>query len=141
MTTIDGRQVIWRKDEEGAAELRPGRFGTIMLGENVSVVRWEFPPGTPKGKFHSHADHEQWTYIISGRFEVQIGDQVTVLEPGDVSYAPKGVLHGNTLVVGDEPVVVLDIFSPPREEYVNAAAGGPPVEVGGDDVGGGNGAG
>jgi hypothetical protein len=54
---------------------------------------------------------------------------VTVLEPGDVSYAPKNVLHGNTLVVGDEPVVVLDIFSPPRDEFVNAAAGGPPVEV------------
>jgi len=124
------RKVVWRAAEEEPAELRPGRFGTVMLGEHVSVVKWEFPPGTPRGKLHSHADHEQWTYIIAGHFEVQIGDEVTVLDPGDVSYAPKGTQHGNTFVVGDETVVVLDIFSPPREEYADAAAGGPPVEVG-----------
>jgi quercetin dioxygenase-like cupin family protein len=126
---IGETQVVWREGESQPHELRPGRFGEMMLGQNVSIVKWTFPPDTPQGKLHSHSDHEQWTYIISGRFQVQIGDEVTVLEPGDVSYAPKTVMHGNTLVVGDEPVVVLDIFSPPRDEFVNAAAGGPPVEV------------
>jgi hypothetical protein len=28
-------------------------------------------------------------------------------------------------VIGDEPAVVIDFFTPPREEYVRAAKGGP----------------
>jgi hypothetical protein len=40
-------------------------------------------------------------------------------------YVPKGVPHGGTIVIGDDPAVVIDFFSPPREEDVRAAKGGP----------------
>ncbi len=45
--------------------------------------------------------------------------------PGESYYVPKGVPHGRTIVIGSEPAVVIDYFSPPREEYVLAANGGP----------------
>ena len=34
----------------------------------------------------------------------------------------RNVPHGATVVVGNEPAVMLDVYSPPRAEYVAAAA-------------------
>jgi quercetin dioxygenase-like cupin family protein len=102
------------------AEIRPGLFGTAIAGARSTAVRWTFPPGTPRTGLHSHDEHEQWGILISGRIELQIGDEVRTLAPGDIYYAPKGVLHGRTLVLGDEPAVIVDIFNPPREEYLAA---------------------
>jgi quercetin dioxygenase-like cupin family protein len=96
-----------------------------MEGELGTAVRWEFPPGMPRTGIHHHDDHEQFGVIITGRIEVEIGGEVRVLGAGEIYYAPKGVPHGHTVVVGDELAVVIDFFCPPREEYVRAAHGGP----------------
>jgi quercetin dioxygenase-like cupin family protein len=106
-------------------EIRPGLHGAVMEGELATAVRWEFPPSMPRTGIHHHDDHEQFGFIVSGRIEVEIGGEVRVLGAGEIYYAAKGVPHGHTVVVGDEPAVVIDFFSPPREEYVRAAHGGP----------------
>jgi quercetin dioxygenase-like cupin family protein len=106
-------------------EIRPGLQGAVFESELATAVRWEFQPGMPRTGIHHHDDHEQFGFIISGRIEVEIGGEVRVLGAGEIYYAAKGVPHGHTVVVGDEPAVVIDFFSPPREEYVRAAHGGP----------------
>jgi quercetin dioxygenase-like cupin family protein len=106
-------------------EIRPGLFGAVMEGAMATAVRWEFPPGMERTGIHHHDEHEQFGLIVSGHIEVEIGGQVRVLGPGEIYYAAKGEPHGHTVVVGDEPAVVIDFFSPPREEYVRAANGGP----------------
>ena len=64
---------------------------------------------------HSH-EHEQMGYVISGVLEFRIGDETKVCRAGDSCLAPSNVLHGAR--VSDEgPAKILDIFSPPREDY------------------------
>ncbi len=65
------------------------------------------------GEPHSHPDHEQVGYIVSGRFAVRVGDKEDVLGPGDSFYAGKGVLHG---VLALEDAVLIDVFTPVRED-------------------------
>lgn len=112
-------------------EIRPGLFGSVIDGEKATAVRWEFAPDMERTGFHHHDEHEQFGIVVSGRIELTVDGVASVLGPGEMYYVPKGVRHGGTLVLSDEPAVVIDVFSPPREEYVRAANGGPafdPVE-------------
>jgi quercetin dioxygenase-like cupin family protein len=63
---------------------------------------------------HSHP-HEQSGTVISGQMEMTIEDETRMLKPGDVYIIPGGVEH-EARTFG-EPVKVIDIFSPVREEY------------------------
>jgi quercetin dioxygenase-like cupin family protein len=109
-------------------EIRPGLAGAVIAGERSTAVRWEFAPDMARTGIHHHDEHEQFGLVVSGRIELEIGGVVAQLGPGEMYYAPKGVPHGGTIVIGDEPAVVIDFFSPPREEYVRAANGGPPFD-------------
>lgn len=66
------------------------------------------------GTLHSHY-HSQITSIESGLFEVEIGGEKKILKTGDVFYIPPNVVHG---VVCMEEGVLLDMFSPMREDFV-----------------------
>jgi len=106
-------------------EIRPGLTGAVIDGERSTAVRWEFAPAMPRTGIHQHDEHEQFGVVVGGRIELEIGGVTCRLGPGEMYYVPKGVPHGGTIVIGDEPAVVIDFFTPPREEYVRAANGGP----------------
>jgi quercetin dioxygenase-like cupin family protein len=63
---------------------------------------------------HSHP-HEQVGLMLKGRAVFVIGGEEKTLGPGDMYRIPGGVRH--RVVALDEPVQVIDIFSPVREEY------------------------
>lgn len=63
---------------------------------------------------HEHP-HEQGGILISGRMELQIGEETRIVEPGGMYLIPGGVKHRAVAVGG--PAVVLDVFSPVREDY------------------------
>ena len=62
---------------------------------------------------HTHP-HEQTGYLVSGRLRLKIDDEVRDLSPGDCWMIPGGVPHEATAL---ERAVIIDVFSPPREEY------------------------
>jgi quercetin dioxygenase-like cupin family protein len=62
---------------------------------------------------HTHP-HEQTGYCSSGRLRFQIGHETRELGPGDCWMIPGDVPHEVTAI---EDCVVIDVFSPPREEY------------------------
>jgi quercetin dioxygenase-like cupin family protein len=66
------------------------------------------------GEIHQHI-HSQISHIESGLFEVQIGEMKKVLKAGDAFYIPPNSLHG---VVCLEKGVLIDVFSPMREDFV-----------------------
>jgi quercetin dioxygenase-like cupin family protein len=105
-------------------EVRPGLFGSVIEGQKATMVRWEFAPDMPQTGIHWHEDHEQFGVVISGRIETEIDGVVRELVAGEMYHVPKGLPHGKTRVLGQQAAVVLDFFSPPREEYVAAAHGG-----------------
>ena len=85
----------------------------LAHGGNLMVCELHFKKGAV-GKVHVHM-HEQCSYIISGRFEMEIGGRKVVLGPGDSTYKEPGVLHGGVCL---EEGVLLDIFTPQREDFL-----------------------
>ncbi|VVB70444.1 Cupin domain protein [uncultured archaeon] len=63
---------------------------------------------------HSHPQ-SQAGYIVSGRICITVGGKSQDLGPGDSYSAPPGVLHSARTL---EKAVVVDTFSPPRDDYL-----------------------
>ena len=70
---------------------------------------------------HSHP-HEQFSFMVQGRIMLRVGDEEREVGPGDIWYAPPNVVHGGKLV-GDEPVIFVDVFTPVREEVLEEMRG------------------
>jgi quercetin dioxygenase-like cupin family protein len=66
---------------------------------------------------HSHP-HEQVGMVHSGRAILRIGDEEREVGPGDFYCIPADVPHSDT-TLGDEPFVMLDIFYPAREDFLD----------------------
>lgn len=89
----------------------------IMTGQNVMVnwVRVEAGAAVP---VHAHP-HEQLGFVLEGEINMTIDGETRVLKPGDAYAIPGTVTHGAT--GGPNGCVVIDIFSPLRDDYVAAA--------------------
>ena len=68
------------------------------------------------GALYSHP-HTQITYVVSGAFAFTIGDETRTVRAGDTMLKEDGVVHGCTCL---EAGVLLDIFTPMREDFVTA---------------------
>jgi len=92
-----------------------GGVSRQMLGYNdqLMMVKVIFQKGAI-GALHEHR-HTQASFCAAGAFEFTIGDQKRVIEAGDATFIPPNVLHG---VVCLEAGVLLDTFSPAREDYL-----------------------
>jgi quercetin dioxygenase-like cupin family protein len=95
-------------------EVGPGVRRKIMAyDDSLMVVRVEFEQGGV-GTLHQHF-HSQITHVQSGVFEVEIDSEKKLLKSGDAFYIPPHVLHG---AVCKEAGVLIDVFSPMREEFI-----------------------
>jgi quercetin dioxygenase-like cupin family protein len=86
----------------------------MIIGEKIMVCRLRFAPHivTPA---HDHP-HEQMTFVERGRVLFTLGDQQRVAKAGDTLHFPSGFWHGATML--EEEVVLIDIFSPIREDFL-----------------------
>ena len=66
------------------------------------------------GTIHTHP-HLRNSIVASGKFEVTIGDQKTVLKAGDGYFVDSNISHG---VVCLEPGILIDAFTPYRADFV-----------------------
>ena len=96
-------------------QLEPGVERQMIVGQNLMICRLRFGPKvvTPA---HDHP-HEQMTIVECGRVLFTIGDEQRVAQAGDVLHFPPGTWHGATML--DEEVVLVDIFSPIREDFLS----------------------
>ncbi len=86
----------------------------MVVGERLMICRFRFTPGlvTPE---HRHP-HEQMSIVVSGRVRFIIEGEARICAPGDVLHIPPNCLHGATML--DEEVVLIDIFTPLREDFL-----------------------
>lgn len=104
-------------NEYEAVEPVPGcRMRTPHL-EKLMLSYLEMDEGA-EVPLHNHP-HEQGGMLISGRMQLTIGDETRICEPGSLYLIPADVPHRAVAV--DGPAVVLDIFSPIREDYAELA--------------------
>lgn len=95
----------------------PGRVWKKMIGpengdcKNMILGVVTFPPGSDPGT-HKHEKEEEIIYVISGRGETKVGNSVYSLEPGVAIFTEPGIEHG-VKTLGDEPLVMISVFSPP----------------------------
>jgi quercetin dioxygenase-like cupin family protein len=115
------QRVVYRSGEEPLHWIRPDLAGTVVAGEHCTLVRWAVPAGAEPTPLHSHMEFEQISTILSGRIETTVGDESFILGPGDICHIRRGEVHGRTRALGEEAAIVLDIFTPPRQQYVEAA--------------------
>ena len=88
----------------------------MVVGEKVMMVRFRFVPllVTPE---HTHP-HEQMSIVVSGRVRFFVEGKERIASPGDILHFPPNCLHGATMM--DEEVVLIDIFSPIREDFLKS---------------------
>ncbi len=97
-----------------AFEPAPGCVLKTPYGEKLMLSRVEMHAGA-EIPLHHHP-HEQGGVLLSGKLELQIGDEVRTLKSGEAYLIPGNVPHRAVAI--DGPAVVLDVFSPIREDYV-----------------------
>ena len=115
------------RDQGIPRTLSEGLETRIFPGDRamLSVVR---AAPNKAGKVHSHPE-EQWGVLLEGSgIRLQGGVEYPV-KKGDFWRTPGGVEHAFT--AGPEGAVILDVFSPPREEYRAAGSGFGTTESGG----------
>jgi quercetin dioxygenase-like cupin family protein len=81
--------------------------------DKVMLVKAKFEKGAI-GTMHQHP-HTQVTYVRGGAFEMTIGNETKIIKDGDGFYVPPNTLHG---VVCLEPGILVDAFSPMREDFL-----------------------
>ena len=96
--------------------LDDGTERQMIVGERVMVCRLRFAPRvvTPA---HEHP-HEQITLVERGRADFFVEGEKRTAKAGDILLFPSGIRHGATML--EDEVVLIDIFSPPREDFLSA---------------------
>jgi quercetin dioxygenase-like cupin family protein len=85
----------------------------MIVGEKMMICRLRFAPHTVTPA-HEHP-HEQMTIIEKGKVLFTLGAEQKVFQAGEVLHFPSDFWHGATML--EEEVILLDIFSPLREDF------------------------
>ena len=100
----------------------------MVVGEKLMICRLKIQPRVVTA-VHTH-EHEQVTMVERGRVLYIIDGVERVCSPGDVLHFPPHLPHGATML--DEEVVLVDVFTPRREDFLERArperAAEPPSE-------------
>lgn len=105
---VDWEAMQWRA-------VRRGIERKAFTGEGVTLALHRVWPGHEVLP-HSHP-FEQIVYILSGEADFEVGGRTVRLRAGGLLVVPPDVVHC-IRVVGNEPVLNLDVFCPARPDYV-----------------------
>lgn len=99
-----------------AVETAPGVVRRVLAHtDGLMCVENRFSAGA-EGALHSHP-HTQITYVVSGAFSFTIDGETRTVRAGDTLLKEDGVPHGCVCL---EEGILLDIFSPMREDFVRS---------------------
>lgn len=107
-------------DKAPLEDLAPGIRRFVFTLDQVMCVYFEIEPGV-KVSEHAHP-HEQMGMLIKGKTRWRIQGRERILEAPALYRIPPQEPH-QAEVLGDEPALILDIFSPIREDFLKE---GPP---------------
>ena len=93
-------------------EIVPGYRARFVHSDHITLAYWDVDPGAELPE-HSHP-HEQIANVLEGQFELVVGGESRVLEPGMVAVIPSHTPHGGKALTACR---LLDVFYPVREDY------------------------
>ena len=94
-------------------DLSPQLKRQFVVGENVMIARALLKKGCVV-PLHSH-HNEQVTYILEGALKFVLKDREVIVRAGEVLCIPPNLPHE---AIAMEDTVDLDIFTPPREDWI-----------------------
>jgi quercetin dioxygenase-like cupin family protein len=99
-------------DQLPQIELKSGFKARIVHTIQTTISFWGVDEGAVL-PMHNHI-HENITQVISGEFELTIGDKTNIYRKGDIAIIPPNIMHGGKAITNCH---LFDIFSPVREDY------------------------
>jgi quercetin dioxygenase-like cupin family protein len=109
-----GEGTFVRGQETKQVEMLPGvRRRTLGCGPQMLLAEFTLAGGSEMPT-HSHP-HDQVGYVLRGSMQLTIGEETQTCEAGDSYYIPGHVPHR---AVTAEDALVVDVFCPPREDYL-----------------------
>jgi quercetin dioxygenase-like cupin family protein len=107
-----GAQFV-RLDAVRAFELAEGVSGQPLFGARAMLNLIRFEPGATV-PLHSHP-HEQLGIVLEGMQALVVDGEAHELSPFEAYVIPGGVEH--SAYCGPDGALVLDVFTPVREDY------------------------
>lgn len=95
-----------------AREIMPGYHGRMIHTQTMTLAFWEVEEGAVVPE-HSHAN-EQVMHVLEGRFKLTVDGVDGIYQPGDLVVIGPHIAHGGVAL---STCKLLDVFSPPREDY------------------------
>ena len=88
----------------------------LVSGEHITIAQVFLKPGGGAPK-HRH-ENEQFSYIMKGTLRFWVGDEERLIDvkAGEVLHLPPNVPHR---AEAQDEVFAIDVFSPPRWDWVN----------------------
>ncbi len=106
--------MFYKADDNGYRQALPGvRMKTLIYGDKTLLAEFRLAANHALPR-HAHI-YEQTGYLASGRLRFTIGDNTMELAPGDSWCVPGDVEHSVEIL---EDAVVVEVFSPVREDYL-----------------------
>lgn len=93
-------------------EVVKGYTGRTIHTGTMTFMYWTVEEGSVM-PMHQHI-HEQVSHVLTGKFELTVGDETKILVPGTVAVIASNVRHGGRAITACE---LLDVFNPEREDY------------------------
>jgi quercetin dioxygenase-like cupin family protein len=82
-------------------------------GEKLMLVQVEFAAAGNSVPAHHHIN-EQISYVTMGKMRFTVDGREVIVSAGESLHVPANVVHDATAL---EPSTVLDMFSPPRDDF------------------------
>jgi quercetin dioxygenase-like cupin family protein len=93
---------IWEGITGSFAHSKKATFGYVLLEKGALAAEHHHP-------------HEQWTHVISGDLEFNLGGEKMILTQGMSVHIPSNVPHSARAITECK---VLDCFAPVREDFI-----------------------
>jgi quercetin dioxygenase-like cupin family protein len=97
----------------GPQQIWDGLLARTVHGDKMTLTLVELDPGTVVPE-HSHAN-EQMGICLQGSLTFTVGEEVQEVAPGGTWTILAHVPH--SVVVGPEGSVLVEVFSPPRDDW------------------------
>ncbi len=106
--------MFYKKNKDGYKKPMEGaEFKALVHGHKTMLCEFRLKAGVAV-PLHEHP-HEQIGYLVSGKMTLTIGDEKFDVTPGDSWAIPGGVPHTAQV---EEDSLVIEVFSPVREDYL-----------------------
>jgi len=106
--------VVYDLHDVQFTELQPGANSRLIGGHGAQLSFLQMSPGMNFAA-HLHPE-EQLMIVLRGSIDELILDAKVTMKKGDLLFLPATMVHGGT--VGDAGCDVLDVFFPPRPDYM-----------------------